>query len=193
MKVHTTVLFILFSVFSFSQNTDINLLHDINKNESPFADKSFKIITHSMIPVSVATPVTLFTMGLFTKDSVMKRNSYKVGISIGISSLLSTGLKYSINRKRPFETYSFINKKVNASDPSFPSGHATAAFAAATSLSLSYPKWYVIAPSFLWAGSVAYSRMYLGVHYPSDVIGGIVIGVGTSWLVWEAEKRMNQK
>jgi membrane-associated phospholipid phosphatase len=51
-----------------------------------------------------------------------------------------------------------------------------AAFALATSLSLSYPKCYIIVPSFAWASSVGYSRMDLGVHYPSDVLAGAIVG-----------------
>jgi membrane-associated phospholipid phosphatase len=38
----------------------------------------------------------------------------------------------------------------------------------------------VIAPSFLWAGTISYSRMYLGVHYPTDVATGAVLGAGTA-------------
>ena len=43
-------------------------------------------------------------------------------------------------------------------------------------------------PAYLWASGVAYSRMYLGVHYPSDLLGGIVIGIGTSFLTWKIDQ-----
>ena len=62
--------------------------------------------------------------------------------------------------------------------PSFPSGHTASAFALATSLCIKYPKWYVIAPSALWACSVGVSRMNEGLHYPSDVLAGAAIGAG---------------
>ena len=56
------------------------------------------------------------------------------------------------------------------------------AFAAATTISLQYPKWYVIAPAFIYASGVGYSRMYLGVHYPTDVLAGAVLGAGSSFV-----------
>jgi membrane-associated phospholipid phosphatase len=59
-----------------------------------------------------------------------------------------------------------------------PSGHASLAAAIAMSWSLSHPKWYVIAPGAVWASSVALSRVWLGVHYPSDILAGTLLGAG---------------
>lgn len=65
-----------------------------------------------------------------------------------------------------------------------PSGHTSLAFATATSLTLKYPKWYVAAPSYFWACSVGYSRMNLGVHYPSDIVAGALLGAGSAYLTY---------
>jgi membrane-associated phospholipid phosphatase len=75
---------------------------------------------------------------------------------------------------------------------SFPSGHTTHAFVLATSVSLVYPEWYIIAPSYIWAGAVGYSRMHLGVHYPSDVWAGALIGSGSAYLCHQINQKINQ-
>jgi membrane-associated phospholipid phosphatase len=74
-----------------------------------------------------------------------------------------------------------------------PSGHTSTAFATATSLSMAYPKWYVIIPSYAWASSVGYSRMHLGVHYPSDVFIGAIVGSGSAFLTHKANQWLEKK
>ena len=75
-----------------------------------------------------------------------------------------------------------INASQNESDASFPSGHTSTAFSMATSISFQNKKWYIVLPAYLWATTVGYSRLYLGVHYPSDVFAGALIGVGSVYI-----------
>jgi undecaprenyl-diphosphatase len=117
-------------------------------------------------------------------------NSLYVASSVAATVIITSIAKYSIKRSRPFETYPFIEKESAGGSPSFPSGHTSEAFALATSVSLTYPKWYIIAPSFLWAGAVGYSRMDLGVHYPSDVLAGAILGAGCAWLTLRVNKML---
>jgi membrane-associated phospholipid phosphatase len=191
-----TYLFCIFAYcllpIAYSQNLDIDLLHSINSGNSKSWDKTNMIFSQSMTPVSIAAPASFFIYGLLAHDSTAKRNSIMMGAGLAASGIITIGLKYSVNRTRPFNTYSFIEKKGEGGGPSFPSGHTSSAFATATSLSLCYPKWYVIAPSFLWASAVGYSRMELGVHYPSDVLAGAIIGAGCSWLMWKINKRISK-
>ena len=92
---------------------------------------------------------------------------------------MTYGMKYLVDRERPYDKYpDRVHAYSHEGSPSFPSGHTATAFALATSLSVKYPKWYVIAPSAFWACSVGFSRMNEGVHYPSDVAAGAVIGAG---------------
>jgi len=176
-----------------AQNVDIDLLRDINVKRNHRLDNSFKVITNSVMPVSIGLPLGIFATGLINKDVVTRNNGIEAGAGFILASCISTGLKIIVNRPRPFVTYPDIQKMASAGSYSFPSGHTTAAFATATSISLIYPKWYVIAPAFTWACLSGYSRMHLGVHYPSDVLAGIVIGVGSSLLVHQGAKWIQTK
>ena len=82
---------------------------------------------------------------------------------------------------------------MGSSSYSFPSGHTSSAFCTATSLSLLFPKWYVAVPSYLYAATVGYARMYQGVHYPSDVLVGALVGAGSAWISYKVEKWMDKK
>jgi undecaprenyl-diphosphatase len=137
----------------------------------------------------VAAPGSLLLTGYIKDDKMMMRNGVKTGVSIGLSAVLSYGLKYAVNRPRPFVQYpNDIIKRTDVGPYSFPSGHTTTAFATATALTLSTKKWYVAVPSYAYACAVGYSRMRLGVHFPSDVLGGMVLGIGSSLLVFQIDK-----
>ena len=172
----------------FSQNIDINLLKEINLKRNKSLDPSFRFITNSASPISIGAPILIYSIGLIKKDSTLKSAGIFIGETFLVSSFFSTALKYSVKRERPFVTYPFIEKATVGGSPSFPSGHTSIAFATATSLSIAFPKWYVIAPSFVWASAVGYSRMDLGVHYPSDVLVGAIIGSGSAWLSYKLNK-----
>ena len=177
---------------SIAQNFDINLLNKVNSPPSLSSDKSWVFLTNTTLLISLATPVTIFITGVANNDNELKKKSYGAGASILLSSLITTGFKQTFKRERPFSSYpDIIYKKSSASGYSFPSGHTTAAFATATSLSLAFPKWYVIFPSFTYAAAISYSRMYLGVHYPTDILAGILVGIGTSLLSNQVQKNIN--
>ena len=89
--------------------------------------------------------------------------------------IVDVGLKNLIQRPRPelvLKETIFISDQ--SQSPSFPSGHATIAFAAAYILSRNHKKW--IFGYWLLAILISFSRIYLGKHYPSDVLAGAVIG-----------------
>lgn len=165
------------------------MLRAINKNEHPNWDKTMKLTSASIYPVMVIAPGSLILSGYVNNDKIMMRNGVKTGVAIGLNVLLTTGLKYTINRKRPYDQYpNDIVKRTGASGFSFPSGHTSTAFATATALTLSTKKWYVAVPSYAYACAVGYSRMRLGVHFPSDVLGGMILGIGSSLLVFQIDK-----
>lgn len=200
MKIRITIkifclLFLLngWVVQGYAQNTDIRWLREINLNRNKNLDDTFRLITNSAGPVSVATPLFVYSLGLIKHDSSLKKKGVFIAETFMVSAFVSTALKYSVNRDRPFVTYPELEKETSAKSPSFPSGHTSAAFATATSLSLAFPKWYVVAPSFLYAGAVGYSRMSLGVHYPSDVLAGAIVGCGSAILSYHLNRWINKK
>ena len=103
-----------------------------------------------------------------------------------VALVISTGvaqiLKRAISRSRPYWVSKNLNTYgIDLRDYSFPSGHTTAAFTVATTFSLYFPK---LAPLFVvMALLVAVSRTYLAVHYPTDVLAGVIIGMIVGYVV----------
>ncbi len=194
MRKFLFILTLFISSFLFSQGADYSILKSINAREMPAWDNTMKGVSFSVYPAMPVSVIGIWAHGYFKKDKELMRSGYKSAICIGSALAISTGLKYLVNRTRPFNEYpGDIIQRDNVGLASFPSGHSAAAFATATALSLSYKKWYVTVPSFLYAGFVGYSRMRLGVHYPSDVLGGAVIGIGTGLLTWKIDKMMRKR
>lgn len=190
-KVCFVLLSSYLTVSLFSQNIDITLLRAINSPETLPSDEFFQFISNSDAYLVIGIPVGMATLGLIKKDDQLFRNACVTISATIVCSGITNALKYTIDRQRPYITYPDIAKKSSGGSPSFPSGHTSSAFATATSLSLAYPKWYVIVPTFTWAGTVGYSRMHLGVHYPSDVLAGALVGSGCAWLAYAVNKKLN--
>jgi membrane-associated phospholipid phosphatase len=196
MKVQSFIILVIlcFTENLSSQSIDLKILKSINQKEMPCWDKTMRSTSFSVYPVMPATVIGIWSQGYFTNNKVIMRNAYKSAISIAIAITSTSALKFAINRTRPYNKYpNDIIKRDNAGPYSFPSGHTTAAFATATAMSLSYNKWYITIPSFAYAGFVGYSRMRLGMHYSTDVFGGIIIGVGSGLITWKIDKLLNKK
>ncbi|MCE1188247.1 MAG: phosphatase PAP2 family protein [Ignavibacteria bacterium] len=176
-----------------SQNPDIDILKNINLNRDKHLDNTFRAFTNSAGPIAYGVPILLIGISLARKDSLTFQKSLYIGASVVSSAIVSNILKYAVNRPRPFVTYPFLEKVTSGGSPSFPSGHTADAFSIATSLSIAYPKWYIIIPAYGWAGAVAYSRMDLGVHYPSDVLAGAIIGAGSAYLCYKGQQWLAKK
>lgn len=178
-------LLLMFSicVSGFSQNWDVQLLRDINLHRNKDFDPLYRHISNSVLPLTLGLPLGVIVYEQSSGGGVgsKKRGLEMFAVTVGTVAL-SQGIKWTLNRERPYEKYPEIDPVYLAADPSFPSGHTASAFALATSATLIWPKWYVAVPAYTWAGSVAYSRMHLGLHYPSDVIAGAVLGGSTAYL-----------
>ena len=112
-----------------------------------------------------------------------------------ILSLLCTNvvLKNLFSRARPWLVVEGLTALVAEHDPnSFPSGHTSASFAAATALYRCVPKkWGVLA--LVAAALMGLSRLYVGVHFPSDVIAGILVGCFCGWAAVRLLKLVEHK
>ncbi len=183
----------LHHVLIFSQNADINLLRKINLNRNKSFDKTFTFLTNSRSVVSLGVFAGIATYSILNKDSLEKKHAISLGLSLLTAAVITHSLKYLVHRNRPYITYPEIEKLSSGGSYSFSSGHTSEAFSTATSVSIEYPRWYVIAPFALWATSVAYSRVHLGVHYPSDVVGGMLTGVGSAFLAHWLTKKIRIK
>ncbi len=138
---------------------DIRILESIAETRTAPQTQTFKVLSDINNYVQIAVPVGLLVAGAVNDDKAMRQNALYVASSTAVTALVNVGLKHIFKRSRPFKKYpNFISVRT-AGGYSFPSGHTSSAFATASALSRAYSKWYVVAPSLLWASSVGYSRM----------------------------------
>lgn len=117
-----------------------------------------------------------------------RKAAIAIGISLALEVLLGNLiLKPMIGRTRPYD----IRKKLELlipklKDASFPSGHTGATFSAVGALFFSKTKLWI--PAALMASSTAFSRMYFYVHYPTDILGGMALGMSSGWMAVKMQK-----
>lgn len=137
--------------------------------------------------------ITLSVLLLLSKQT--RRTGVTALLALGLGALITNvALKNMVARIRPYEVIEGLVLLVKEqSDFSFPSGHSCASFAAAVVYYKMLPKKYGISAVIL-AALIAFSRLYVGVHYPSDVIAGSVIGILVALLAYVlVEKAENRK
>ena len=106
-------------------------------------------------------------------------------LGVLLAEVSSRLLKEIVDRDRPFVSEPEPEPIVREpAGQAFPSGHATVSFACAVVLSSALPRLAV--PCYVLAAAIAWSRVVTGVHFPLDVLGGAVLGLGVGWLVVRA-------
>lgn len=117
-------------------------------------------------------------------------------VALLLSNVIVISLKYVISEPRPFMTLPNVDLLVRESGSSFPSGHTASSFAAALIIGLKYHvkskgrKYWLIYPLIVFAMMVGFSRIYVGVHYPYDVIWGAMIGTLCALVILKYEDRI---
>jgi len=171
------------------QAFDKTLLDVFNKGmRNPLLDIFFPLIT-KLGEVVVIFPVFLLLF-LFGKKNG-KRTSTLMVLAYLLSRLLTLCLKYLTHRPRPFAVYPDLRILEPSPFSSFPSGHATLVTALAVVIGTKYEDWQWL--MWVLVGVVAMSRMYMGLHYPTDVASGIILGLGIGFATNAIEKIYDRK
>ncbi len=154
---------------------DLSILDFIhNTLSNPVMDVIMKILTYSIEYGETALAVFIVMMCI----KKMRKTGFAVlGATLAVLLFGELILKHLIRRPRPFVINGAIELIIKApSGFSFPSCHTAICVAMATAIFLFHKRLGIIA--YIYAALVAFSRMYLYVHYPSDIIGGIALGIG---------------
>ena len=162
------------------QYYDDQVLLDLAKSRTPGQTNIYMFLSRNYKIINTAIPAGLLLGGTIGNNKEMRQNAAYIASSTLVSYGLNAIIKGLVKRRRPFIRNINIVAVYEANRYSFPSGHTSSTMSTATALSIAYPKWYVIIPSFAWAGATSYGRMYLGVHYPTDVAAGLLLGPATA-------------
>lgn len=176
---------------------DISILNFIQQFRTGFGDIFFPFITR-FGDAGIFWMVLTLILLIIPKT---RKYGLAMAVSLAIEAILcNVIIKPLVNRTRPFDYVdTVVNLIVKApTDPSFPSGHTGASFACASALLFTKSKLWI--PAAILATLIAFSRLYLYVHYPSDVLVGAVIGTITGILgtlvmksVYEAISERNKR
>lgn len=166
-----------------SGSADDRFLRSVYGIEAP----TFRIVMRgadkSAYPVFIGAPLVAWSAWL-VRGREGGADAYRLTAAQIATYGAASGVKALVRRPRPYAVLPDIQSRSPRYSPlgpegdsfAFPSGHAAMSFAIATSWSLSHPEWYVIGPGAVWASAVSLSRIWLGVHYPSDALAGALLG-----------------
>ncbi|WP_405726839.1 phosphatase PAP2 family protein [Anaerotignum sp.] len=121
----------------------------------------------------IAIGILLLLFGV--KNKKRRNGGLLVLLSLAVNFLAcNVILKPLVDRTRPYYVLDYTPLIPPVGDPSFPSGHTSASFAAATAIYAINKKWGIAA--YIFAAVMGFSRLYLGVHFPTDVVCGAILG-----------------
>ncbi|MCQ2347908.1 MAG: phosphatase PAP2 family protein [Paludibacteraceae bacterium] len=173
-------------------NIDQTWLVAINNWHAPWADTLMWIISGKLtwLPLYALLVGLLFWRFGWKRALVMLA---AFGVAVGLSDYISSGIiKPLVCRLRPthepcLDGLLHIVNNYRGGQYGFVSSHAANTMSCALLFSLIWKNWKATLPLMLWVAMNCYSRMYLGVHYPGDIIGGLLVGsclAGVVYLIW---------
>lgn len=135
---------------------------------------------------------SLWLAGLFSQRGFIRRAAMGCLIAALLAGLLGDVFRYGLGRARPNSGFAegLYGPSLNAKFHSFPSGHTTTAFGTAVATAVLFPPLAV--PSIALAGGVAWSRLYLNYHHPSDILMGLVLGSSFGCIFGVATRRVHK-
>lgn len=168
-------------MLEYLNSIDTELLLEINSLHTQFLDSFMFLVSGKWIWVPMYVMVLFFMMKNNWRQAVTVL--VIAALSIALADQISSGfIKHAVERFRPTHEPAIANlihvvNGYRGGRFGFVSSHAANTVAFALLFSLLYKnRWFSLVVS-LWAALVMYSRMYLGVHYPGDILGGIVVGL----------------
>ena len=166
---------------------EIQILNWLQGFHTPILDKIMCFITHfgDAGIVWIILTIVLLLIPKTRKSGVIMAAALIVDVL-----LCNVLLKNLVARIRPYDVNPVIQVLVSKpKDFSFPSGHTAASFASVTALYLAGEK-KLWKPALVLAILIACSRMYLYVHYPTDILGGIIFGILSGWIGYQCSKKI---
>lgn len=162
--------------FKLFDNLFINLIN--KKMNNKFFSFLFYYITNLGGPFFlIGLVIVLIVLG-----NDMRSLGIEIALALGVSTIVVQILKRTFSRNRPYWILENLNTYgIDLRDYSFPSGHSAASFSVCTIIALNFPAFSLLI--MFVAILVAVSRIYLAVHYPTDVLAGIIIGIVSSLIV----------
>jgi undecaprenyl-diphosphatase len=164
---------------------DYSVFKDVNglSGTQPF-DAFFKFAANDLIYVALAIVALTFLLPWRSRRTQRRRGAVASTLSAALALLLVVPISAAVDRARPFVAHPAVTHRLiaHARDAGFPSDHASGAFAIATAMLLYDP--LLGALLLVLACMVIFARVYVGVHYPGDVLAGALLGAAVALLLW---------
>ncbi len=178
-------------MFELLKGYDRNLLLGINSHHNEWMD----VVMFYISEIWICLPLFIYWVSLFIKKYEIKKVMILLFFLVALITLTdqtSNRVKHSVKRYRPTHNLEIKDQIHTVNDYQggqygFFSGHAANTFGIAMLLFLLFKEHSILIRSsfFVWAGITAYSRLYLGVHYPSDILVGIVVGLIWGYVIYQ--------